>query len=102
MLILSQFKLSINSKKFFHKSFKAHQPKGRYEIEVKIIQSFGHKCAYRHNLNEASSQKRYKIKSQIMQLSGHKMSFSSGPLRTFSFYLHIFMNMVFVALSEQF
>ena len=33
MFILSQSKVSMESKKFFYKSFKAHQPKEGYEIK---------------------------------------------------------------------
>ena len=33
MFILSQSKLSLESKKFSHKKFKAHQPKEGYEIK---------------------------------------------------------------------
>ena len=51
MFIQSQSKVSMESIKFFYKSFKAHQPKEGYKKKVKIMQSFGHKCSFRHNLN---------------------------------------------------
>ena len=56
MFISSQSKLSMESKKFFNKSYQANWPKGGYGIKSQIMQSTGHKCSFRHNLNQASNQ----------------------------------------------
>ena len=51
-VFLSHHKQCMDSKNVFYKSVKAHQPREGYEIIVKSMESFGHKCSfYFHNLN---------------------------------------------------
>ena len=51
MLILSQSKVSMNSKSSLTKVLKLTGLKKDMKLKVKIMQSFGHKCSFCHNLN---------------------------------------------------